>query len=40
MLPFSGGAMEQPIKTMEVYSVIRNCYREKITKDLEKTKLY
>lgn len=38
--PFSGGAMEQPIKTMQVYSLIRDLYREKINKDLEKAKFH
>lgn len=34
--PFSGGAMEQPIKTMQVYSLIRDLYREKIQREMEK----
>lgn len=35
-LPFSGGAMEQPMKTMQVYSLIRDLYREKIKRDTDK----
>jgi hypothetical protein len=34
-LPYSGGAMEQPHKTMKVFDVLQNVYVEKIKKDQE-----
>lgn len=34
-LPYSGGAMEQPIYDCEVYFVLQDLYREILTKKLD-----
>lgn len=34
-LPYSGGAMDQPYKTMEAFDVLQNVYITKIKKDHE-----
>jgi hypothetical protein len=32
-LPYAGGAMDQPYKTMEAFDLLQNVYVEKIQKD-------
>jgi hypothetical protein len=34
-LPFSGGALEQPCKTMDVLETVQNVYLEKLKDDIE-----
>lgn len=35
-LPFSGGVMEQPAKTMTIYNIMQNCFFKKLKADLDK----
>ena len=36
-LPFVGGVLEQPAKTMAVYGVIQAIYCDKLMEDMEKS---
>lgn len=36
-LPFEGGVLDQPAKTMAVYEVIQSIYCNKLAEDMEKS---
>mgnify|MGYP007112523856 FL=1 len=36
-LPFEGGVLDQPAKTMAVYGVIQAIYCDKLVEDMEKS---
>jgi hypothetical protein len=36
-LPFDGGVLEQPAKTMAVYGIIQSIYCDKLLEDMEKS---